>query len=166
MKRRHLRADAIDLVARVRAVRPDVAFGADLIAGFPTEDEAAFENSLKLVDDCGLSFLHVFPFSPRPQTPAARMPQVPRDVVKARAERLRAKGAEALKRHLDRQLGRGVDAVVERHGFARAPDFTEIEFDGPSIIGGMARLEIIGHDDKRAKGQLQEACLASTGENR
>ena len=154
MKRRHLRADAIDLVARVRAVRPDLAFGADLIAGFPTEDEAAFVNSLKLVDDCGLSFLHVFPFSPRPQTPAARMPQVPRDVIKARAERLRAKGAEALIGHLERQLGRVVEAVVERDGFARAPDFTEIEFIGTATIGGMTRLEIIGHDHKRAKGRL------------
>ncbi|MFN3230358.1 MAG: tRNA (N(6)-L-threonylcarbamoyladenosine(37)-C(2))-methylthiotransferase MtaB, partial [Asticcacaulis sp.] len=106
MKRRHMREDAIALVERVRAVRPDVAFGADLIAGFPTETEPMFENTLRLVDDCDLAFLHVFPYSARPQTPAAKMPPVPGDVIRARAERLRAKGAEGLVRHLERQVGR------------------------------------------------------------
>src|SRR5512140_3400871 len=104
MKRRHSRADALKLVADVRAVRPDVAFGADLIAGFPTETDAMFENTLSLVEDAGLSFLHVFPFSPRPGTPAARMPPVARPEVKDRARRLRAVGEAALGRHLQRQV--------------------------------------------------------------
>lgn len=158
MKRRHLRTDAIRLTEQVRAVRPDVAFGADLIAGFPTETEAMFDNTLALVDDCGLSFLHVFPFSPRPGTPAARMPAVPREVVKARAARLRAKGAEALARHLDRQVGRTVPALVERDGLARAPDFTEIVFTNdpgvPAPPGAIAPVAIAGHDGKRALGRL------------
>ena len=154
MKRRHLRADAIRLCAEVRAVRPDVAFGADLIAGFPTETDEMFENTLKLVDDCDLSFLHVFPYSPRPGTPAARMPPVPRDAVKARAARLREKGAQALIRHLDRQVGRTVEALVEREGFARAPDFTEIALQGSAEPGVIAPVCISGHDGKRALGVL------------
>src|SRR6201994_2793901 len=101
MKRRHSRADALKLVAEVRAVRPDTAFGADLIAGFPTETEEMFENSLKLVDDAGLSFLHVFPYSPRPGTPAARMPGLPRALVKDRAAQLRARGEIARVARLD-----------------------------------------------------------------
>ena len=92
MKRRHNRDDAIGFCERMRSLRPDIVFGADLIAGFPTEDEAMFENTLRLTDECGLSFLHVFPFSPRPQTPAARMPQLDRSLVKERAARLRQKG--------------------------------------------------------------------------
>ena len=154
MKRRHLRADAIRLCERVRAVRPDVAFGADLIAGFPTETEAMFENTLKLVDDCDLAFLHVFPFSPRPGTPAARMPAVARDVVKARAARLREKGAQALERHLERQVGRTVAALVEREGVARAPDFTDIALAGDAPVGGITPVLITGHDGKRASGHL------------
>ena len=97
MKRRHLRADAIAFCDAVRRLRPDTVFGADLIAGFPTETEAMFSNSLDLVGECGLTHLHVFPFSPRPGTPAARMPQVARDVVKERARRLRERGALALR---------------------------------------------------------------------
>jgi threonylcarbamoyladenosine tRNA methylthiotransferase MtaB len=107
MKRRHSRADGLKLIASVRAVRPDVAFGADFIAGFPTETEAMFENTVSLVEEAGLSFLHVFPFSPRPGTPAARMPAVAKAVVKDRAARLRAAGDVALARHLDRQVGNG-----------------------------------------------------------
>jgi threonylcarbamoyladenosine tRNA methylthiotransferase MtaB len=154
MKRRHLRAHAIALTEAVRRVRPDVAFGADLIAGFPTESEAAFENTLKLVDECGLSFLHVFPFSARPGTPAARMPKVAGDVVKARAARLRAKGDEALARHLDCQVGRTVSAVVEREGLARAEDFTEVAFESAAEAGSVVRLTITGHDGKRALAPL------------
>jgi threonylcarbamoyladenosine tRNA methylthiotransferase MtaB len=150
MKRRHLRADALRLVAEVRAVRPDVAFGADLIAGFPTETEAMFENTLALVEEAQLSFLHVFPFSPRPGTPASRMPQVPRPQVKSRAARLRAAGEAALERHLQRQLGRTVSALVERPGFARAADFTEVAFDGEAPVGEIVPLRIVGHDGARA----------------
>ena len=150
MKRRHLRADALRLVAEVRRARPDVAFGADLIAGFPTETEAMFETTLALVEEAGLAFLHVFPFSPRPGTPAARMPQLPRPVVKERARRLRAAGEAALGRHLERQVGRAVAALVERPGLARAEDFTELAFEGAAAAGAIVALQVIGHDGRRA----------------
>ena len=150
MKRRHLRADALRLVADVRAVRPDVAFGCDLIAGFPTETEAMFDNTLSLVDEAGLSYLHVFPFSPRPGTPAARMPQLARPVVKDRAARLRAAGDAALTRHLAAQTGRTVRALVEREGLARAEDFTEVAFAGDARAGSLVELTIAGHDGRRA----------------
>jgi threonylcarbamoyladenosine tRNA methylthiotransferase MtaB len=151
MKRRHSRADALRLVREVRAVRPDVALGADLIAGFPTETEAAFENTLSLVEAADLAFVHVFPFSPRPGTPAARMPQLDRPTIKARAEHLRAAGAAALRRHLGRQVGRTVDAVVERGGLAHAPDFTEIAVSGGEP-GRLLSLRLTGHDGRRATG--------------
>jgi threonylcarbamoyladenosine tRNA methylthiotransferase MtaB len=154
MKRRHLRQDAIRLTETVRRLRPDIAFGADMIAGFPTETEAHFANSLDLVEACGLSFLHVFPFSPRPQTPAAKMPQHTRPLIKARAEALRAKGQEGLTRHLDRQIGREILGIVEKDGFARAPDFTEISFEGLAPIGGLSRLYITGHNHSRAQARL------------
>jgi threonylcarbamoyladenosine tRNA methylthiotransferase MtaB len=154
MKRRHLRADALKLVREVRAVRPDVAFGADLIAGFPTESEAMFENTLSLVADAELAFLHVFPFSPRPGTPAARMPALPRTVVKDRAARLRAAGQAALSRHLEAQVGRTVAGLVERPGVARAEDFTEIAFEGEATVGGIAALRVTGHDGRRAEATL------------
>ena len=150
MKRRHLRADALRLVAEARAVRPDMAFGADLIAGFPTETEAMFENTLRLVEDANLAFLHVFPFSSRPGTPAARMPQTQRGIVTERAQRLRAAGDRALERHLDRQVGRTVEALVERDGLARAADFTEIAFHGPATPGEIVRLIVTGVDGRRA----------------
>ena len=152
MKRRHSRADALRLVADVRATRPDIAFGADLIAGFPTETEAMFEQTLALVQEAGLAFLHVFPFSPRPGTPAARMPQLNRAVVKARAERLRAAGDAALSRHLAGQQGRTVRALVEREGLARAEDFTELAFDGAAPIGAVLAFQVTGHDGKRLMG--------------
>jgi threonylcarbamoyladenosine tRNA methylthiotransferase MtaB len=150
MKRRHSRADALKLVADVRAVRPDIAFGADLIAGFPTETDSMFDNTLRLVDEAGLSFLHVFPFSPRPGTPAARMPALPRKIVTERAQRLRAAGDAALTRHLERQVGRTIDAIVERDGLARAEDFTEVAFDGAGAPGEIVRLTVSGVDGKRA----------------
>jgi len=154
MKRRHSTADALGLIAAVRRARPDTAFGADFIAGFPTETDAAFKSTLDFVDAAGLAYLHVFPYSPRPGTPAARMPPVTRDVVKQRATRLRAAGGAALVRHLDRQVGRRVDALVEREGRARAADFTEIAFAGEAAVGRLAPLEITGHDGRRALGVL------------
>jgi threonylcarbamoyladenosine tRNA methylthiotransferase MtaB len=150
MKRRHSSADALALIAAVRQARPDTAFGADFIAGFPTETEAAFENTLAFVERADLAWLHVFPYSPRPGTPAARMPQVAREVVRDRAARLRAAGSAALARHLDRQVGRRIEALVERPGRARAADFTEIAFDGPARVGAIAGFQIMGHDDRRA----------------
>jgi threonylcarbamoyladenosine tRNA methylthiotransferase MtaB len=126
MKRRHGRADAIDLCTRLKAARPEIALGADLIAGFPTETEAHFEATLSLIDECGLSYVHAFPFSPREGTPAARMPQLPRPVVKGRAARLRDAGAAALHRHLDRWRSRTAMALVEEDGRARLADFTQV----------------------------------------
>ena len=154
MKRRHLRADALRLVAEVRAVRPDIAFGCDLIAGFPTETEEAFENTVRLVEEAGLAYLHVFPYSPRPGTPAARMPAVPRPIIKARAARLREAGVAALSRHLDRQVGRVLEGLVERPGLARAPDFTEIAFEGEAAPGSLRLMRITAHDGVRALGTL------------
>jgi threonylcarbamoyladenosine tRNA methylthiotransferase MtaB len=144
MKRRHSRADALKLVAEVRAVRPDVAFGADLIAGFPTETDEMFANTVRLVEETGLAFLHVFPFSPRPGTPAARMPQLTRPVIKARAAQLRAAGEAALARHLAGQIGREVQGLVERGGVARAEDFTEIAFVGEAVVGSIIPLRVTG----------------------
>ncbi len=159
MKRRHLRADAVSLVEKVRAIRPDIAFGADLIAGFPTEDEAMFDNLVSLVDDCDLSFVHVFPYSPRPQTPAAKMPQVPRPTIKERAARLRAKGEDALRRHLARQAGRTLSCIVEKPGFARAADFTEVAFEGQSVPGQLTDIAVHGHDGRRALGRIVQTEL-------
>ncbi|HET9161152.1 MAG TPA: radical SAM protein, partial [Caulobacteraceae bacterium] len=154
MKRRHSRADALALISKVRAVRPETAFGADLIAGFPTETEAMFENTLSLVEEAGLAYLHVFPFSPRPGTPASRMPQLPRRVIKERAARLRAAGEAALARHLAGQIGRRLEALVERDGLARAADFTEVAFAGDAQAGSIVPLTVRAHDGARALGEL------------
>ncbi len=137
MKRRHAREDAIEFCKVMRRLRPDIVFGADLIAGFPTEDEAMFSNTLRLLDECGLSFLHVFPFSARPQTPAARMPQPDRALVKERAARLRRKAAERLSLHLEAQQGKVFEVLMEHNGMGRTPGFTEIEISGEGMeLGG------------------------------
>src|SRR5438477_8542731 len=135
MKRRHLRADAIAFCEGVRRVRPDVVFGGDIIAGFPTETEAMFARSLDLIDECGLTHLHVFPFSPRPGTPAARMPQVARDVVKDRARRLRERGAAALRRHLDGEVGARRRVLTETDGMGRTEQFTLVRLALPAEPG-------------------------------
>lgn len=147
MKRRHMRADALRLCADLRAARPEIVFGADLIAGFPTETEEMFDNSLALVEDCGLTHLHVFPFSPRPGTPAAKMPQVAREIVKARAKRLRAAGAAALQRHLQNQIGRRLVVLTERGGVARAEDFTPVKTPDAEA-GRLIEVEISGVEDE------------------
>ncbi|MFT5775918.1 MAG: threonylcarbamoyladenosine tRNA methylthiotransferase MtaB, partial [Hyphomonas sp.] len=139
----------------LRAARPDMAFGADLIAGFPTETEAHFENSLRLVEECGISFLHAFPYSPRPGTPAARMPQLDKVTIKARAARLRAAGEKALVAHLARHVGSHVEALVERDASARLPDFTPVRLEGnlPSA-GRVTRTHITGHNGTHLIGTL------------
>jgi threonylcarbamoyladenosine tRNA methylthiotransferase MtaB len=142
MKRRHSRADTIAFCARVRGLRPHAAFGADLIAGFPTETEAMFDNTLALVDEAGLSLLHVFPFSPRKGTPAARMPQLARPVIKERAARLRAKGAASLAKRLDGLVGREEIVLVEKPGFGRTPCFVPVSFEGDVATGTIARMRI------------------------
>jgi threonylcarbamoyladenosine tRNA methylthiotransferase MtaB len=152
MKRRHSREQAIELADRLRRIRPDLALGADIIAGFPTETEAAFENSLRLVEECNIAFLHAFPYSPRPGTPAARMPQLDRSVVKARAALLRAAGQAALTKHLDRQVGTEADVLIERDKSGRLADFTPVQFDQISAEAGRPiRARIIGHDTTRLK---------------
>lgn len=148
MKRRHLRDDSIRFCEDVRQLRPDIVFGADLIAGFPTETEEMFENSLKIVDECGLTHLHVFPFSPREGTPAARMPQVDRTVVKDRAARLRATGDAAYRRHLDALVGTRQRILVEREGIGRAEGFTLAVLDGGKP-GDVIEAAISGHDGER-----------------
>lgn len=154
MKRRHGRADAIRFCEEVRRLRPDVVFGADLIAGFPTETEEMFANSLSIVDACGLTYLHVFPFSPRQGTPAARMPQVARNVVKERAARLREKGAEALSRYLAAQTGSQVEALVERDGVGRTPHFSEICLPDDIPAGAMVHARVSGNDGRRLCGEV------------
>ncbi|HVW73455.1 MAG TPA: tRNA (N(6)-L-threonylcarbamoyladenosine(37)-C(2))-methylthiotransferase MtaB [Rhizomicrobium sp.] len=143
MKRRHTRSQTVDFCETVRRHRPDAAFGADLIAGFPTETDAMFENSLALVDDAGLSQLHVFPYSPRPGTPAAKMPQIPRALVKERAARLRAKGEAARDRHLDALKGSRQIVLMERGGIGHTPCFASVAFDG-AIPGTFVPLTITG----------------------
>jgi len=147
MKRRHSRADTIAFTGRVRALRPDAAFGADLIAGFPTETEAMFANTLALVDEANLSVLHVFPFSPRKGTPAQRMPQVDRSLVKARAARLREQGRARLAQRLTAMVGREEMILVEKPGFGRTPCFAPVAFEGELIAGSFARVRVSGAAD-------------------
>jgi len=146
MKRRHLRDDAIRFCETVRGLRPDIAFGADIIAGFPTETEEMFQRSIELVDACGLSSLHVFPYSARPGTPAAKMPPVPADQIKDRARRLREKGAEALSRHLDRLIGSEQEILVERGGIGRTPCFTPVRVGDGQIAGTVMMAKIKMHN--------------------
>jgi threonylcarbamoyladenosine tRNA methylthiotransferase MtaB len=146
MKRRHSRAHAVDFCAEVCRLRPDVVFGADLIAGFPTETEAMFGNSLSLVDDCGLTFLHVFPFSARPGTPAARMRQINGAVIAERAARLREKGVAALQRHLGGAAGRRIEVLLEGDGKGRAPDFTPVRIEVTNGAGRLVPAVVEGHD--------------------
>jgi threonylcarbamoyladenosine tRNA methylthiotransferase MtaB len=126
MKRRHSRADAVALCARIRKRRPDAVFGADLIAGFPTETEAMFEDTMSLIDDCGLTWLHVFPYSARPGTPAARMPTASMAVRRDRAARLRAVGADAERRFLDAQIGTTASVLIESSGRGRTEQFAPV----------------------------------------
>ena len=149
MKRRHARADAIAFCDAVRRLRPDVAFSADVIAGFPTETEAMFARSLDLVDACGLTQLHVFPFSARPGTPAARMPQLDRAVIKERARILRDKGEAALARHLDRQIGARHRVLTERGGIGRTEHFTPVRLASPIEPGMIFDLTVAGHDGRQ-----------------
>ena len=148
MKRRHLRDDAIRFCDQVRRLRPNVVLGADMIAGFPTETEDMFARSLDLVGECGLTHLHVFPFSSRPGTPAARMPQVAREVVRERAKRLREKGTEALARHLEGELGARRSVLTESDGIGRTEAFTLVRFPTPVRAGEIREVAIAGHDGR------------------
>jgi threonylcarbamoyladenosine tRNA methylthiotransferase MtaB len=149
MKRRHTRADAIRFCNDVRRLRPDVAFGADIIAGFPTETEEAFARSLDLIDECGLTQLHVFPFSPRPGTPAARMPQLDRALIKERARRLRERGDVALRAHLGAEVGARRRVLTERGGIGHTEQFLTVKLAAPLAPGAILDLEMTGHDGRR-----------------
>ena len=155
MKRRHSRSDAIAFCGQLRRLRPDIVFGADLIAGFPTETEAMFENSERLIDECGLTYLHVFPFSPRPGTPAARMPPVERETVKERAARLRAKGQAALGRFLEDQAGQTHDVLLEKDAMGRTRQFAEILLAGQIEPGEtIVQALVTGRDGSRLLGAV------------
>ena len=151
MKRRHLRDDAIAFCEEARALRPDMTFGADIIAGFPTETEAMFANSLKLVEDCDLTWLHVFPDSPRPGTPAARMPQVDGRAIKERAARLRAAGQVRQEAHLAAQVGREHHVLMENPHMGRTAQFAEVVFDVAQPEGQIVPARILGHDGRQLK---------------
>ena len=160
MKRRHLRRDVIRLCEDLRRLRPDIVFGADLIAGFPTEDAAMAERSLELVDEAGLTFLHVFPFSPRPGTPAARMPPVPKEVAKERAARLRAAGEAALARFLASQVGERRRALIEREGTGHTDQLAPVRLvpEAPPLAAGtITELWIAGQKDNMLLAQPADA---------
>jgi threonylcarbamoyladenosine tRNA methylthiotransferase MtaB len=146
MKRRHSREHGVRFCEEVRALRPDMVFGADLIAGFPTESDAMFAGSLSLVDDCGLTFLHVFPFSARPGTPAARMRRLHGAIVAERAAALREKGIEALRRHLANAKGRHIQVLMESEGRGRAADFTPVAIETGEGAGKLVDAVVSGHD--------------------
>ena len=148
MKRRHSRADAIAFCAQIRRLRPDMAFGADIIAGFPTETEAMFSRSLDLVEECGLTQLHVFPFSPRPGTAAARMPQVAREVVKERARRLREKGEAALRRRLDHEVGGCRSVLAETVQLGRTEHFLPVRLATAALPGAIFDADVKGHNGR------------------
>ena len=162
MKRRHSRAQSIEFCAQVRRLRPDIAIGADLIAGFPTESESHLQATLDAVDECGLSFLHVFPYSPREGTPAARMPQLPHAEIKARAARLRKKGEQVLEAWLTRYVGADVPCALEQSSrdetLARTPQFAQVSVRGVGpgrSPGDVVRARVVGHDGRRLFAELR-----------
>ena len=150
MKRRHRRADAVRLTERLRAARPDIAIGADLIAGFPTEDEKMFANSMALIDDCDIVFGHIFPYSPRAGTPAARMPQVGRAIARERAAKLREANARRRAAWLDAQVGRTASMLVERDGLTgHAENFAPLTLTTPAEPGSIVPVRLTARDGDR-----------------
>ena len=154
MKRRHGRNDAIELCAMLRRLRPEIVFGADLIAGFPTETEPMFANTLDIVEACELSYLHVFPYSERPGTPAARMPQVPKATRRERAARLRATGEVRLRRLLERSVGQRSRVLIEKSGLGRNEQFAEVILPPAVAPGAIVNVEQIGIADNRLIGRV------------
>lgn len=149
MKRRHLRHDLLAVCEKARQLRPDIVFGADIIAGFPTETDEMFENTLRAVEECDLTFLHVFPYSPRPGTPAARMPQVNGDIRKDRAKRLREAGARQVQKHISTLVGKTLPVLMEKDNRGRTPYFSEVFVEGGVLKAGevvMARMLAVGED--------------------
>ena len=164
MKRRHLREDTIEFCQRIKSLRPEMVFGADFIAGFPTENDQMFENTLRLIDECSITYLHVFPFSPRPGTPAARMPQLDRTVIKQRAGQLRQHGEKAYVAHLEACYGQTVSALVERNNFARSEQHTPIEglFGN---AGDIVDVKIAGHNSKSLLAEPMVSTNTAGAEN-
>ena len=160
MKRRHSRGDAIRFCHEIRAARPEIVFGADLIAGFPTETEAMFENTLRLVEDCGLTYLHVFPYSARKGTPAARMPAVDGAAIKARARRLREAGAARRAAYLRSLIGRRMRVLIERERLGRTDSYAEAAFETPQPVGRLVMAEIVGADAERLQARAAGAGAA------
>lgn len=155
MKRRHLRADSIAFCREAKRLRPDIVFGADFIVGFPTETDEMFENTMRLADECELTWLHVFPYSPRPGTPAAKMPQVERSLIKSRAERLRGKGAARVQAHLDAGLGLTRPVLMESALLGRTHQFTPVRVaDGIARPGEIIDLHLTRHDGHSFEGQV------------
>lgn len=153
MKRRHLRQDVIDVCARARTLRPDMVFGADIIAGFPTETDAMFENSLKLVEECDLTFLHVFPYSPRVGTPAAKMPQVDGALRKERAAKLRALGETQVAQFLSRHASGNAQVVIEQGKIGRTEHFAEVILDSDNAMGTLLNVQIQGISGNKLIGK-------------
>jgi threonylcarbamoyladenosine tRNA methylthiotransferase MtaB len=152
MKRRHSRGQAIAVAKRARELRPEVALGADLIAGFPTETEEMFRQTLDLIGECGLAFVHVFPYSMRAGTPAARMPQLPGAVIKERAARLRAAGEAAFAAELSARIGSETDVLIERPGMGRAAFYAPVSFTAPGDAGSVRRMRLIGTSGRNLFG--------------
>ena len=154
MKRRHAREDSIAFCQALRSRRPDIVFGADIIAGFPTETDGMFENSLRILDDCGLTYLHVFPFSPRPGTPAARMPQLDKAVIKARAQRLREAGAARLDSFLAGEVGATRQVLIETEATGRTEHFAQVRFASRMAPGAIVQARVIGRGDGHLEARL------------
>lgn len=152
MKRRHLRHHAVDFCERVKSIRPDVVFGADLIAGFPTETEEMFQNTLSLIEVCSLSYLHIFPYSPRPGTPAARMPQVTPSRVKARAAALRQEGEKALLKSLTSFLGKQATVLMEKEYFGHTEHFAPVVLGSPHKVGSLVPVQLMDLEKNQIVG--------------
>jgi threonylcarbamoyladenosine tRNA methylthiotransferase MtaB len=154
MKRRHAREDSIAFCSELRARRPGIVFGADIIAGFPTETDEMFANSMKIVDDCGLTYLHVFPFSPRPGTPAERMPQLEKAIVKERAALLRAKGQARLDSFLAAEVGAMRQVLIETEAMGRTEHFAQVKFKSRMSPGAIVRAQVTGHGASHLEARL------------
>jgi threonylcarbamoyladenosine tRNA methylthiotransferase MtaB len=154
MKRRHAREHSIAFCAELRARRPGIVFGADIIAGFPTETEEMFEGSLRIVDDCGLTYLHVFPFSPRPGTPAARMPQLEKHVIRERAARLREKGERRLDAFLASEIGATRQVLVETEATGRTEHFAQVKFQSRMAPGAIVTAQVTGRGPAHLEARL------------
>ena len=154
MKRRHAREDSIAFCQELKARRPDMVFGADIIAGFPTETDAMFENSLRILDDCGLTYLHVFPFSPRPETPAARMPQLDKGLIRERAQRLRVRGQERLAQFLNSSVGATQRVLVETPNSGRNEQFATVRFAQSLTPGAIVKAQVTAASSSYLEARL------------